>query len=170
VLFRSRKEEESGGDFGRGGGQADTSSFGGGDFGIGYNTGGLTQRPSAYAHGGLQQQPGPQGAQAPTGGLVNGPGDGNDDAVPVVPAGGAPGPTNAYSNGEYVMPADVVSALGDGDTQSGAALLDQIVQTVRSAHTQRMGAIPPPVGSQQRQPEPAPQPASPSLSNLRIAG
>lgn len=36
------------------------------------------------------------------------------------------------SGGEYVMDADVVSALGDGSTQAGAAKLDQMRENIRS--------------------------------------
>lgn len=36
------------------------------------------------------------------------------------------------SQGEYVIPADVVAALGDGNTEAGAKALDSWVQQVRS--------------------------------------
>lgn len=45
---------------------------------------------------------------------------GQDDVVPVAAAGG-----------EYVMDADSVSALGDGNTEAGAAKLDQMRQNLR---------------------------------------
>ena len=48
------------------------------------------------------------------------------------------------SHGEYVMDADVVSALGDGNTEAGAAKLDQMRHAIRS-HKRSAGArdIPP---------------------------
>lgn len=35
------------------------------------------------------------------------------------------------SSGEYVIPADVVSMIGDGDTDAGAAALDKMIETIR---------------------------------------
>ena len=36
------------------------------------------------------------------------------------------------SSGSYVLPADIVSALGDGNTDAGAAKLDQMREQIRS--------------------------------------
>ena len=73
----------------------------------------------------------PQGAQAPMGApamahggslrLVHGHGDGQGDKVPA-----------RLSPGEYVMDADVVSALGNGDNNAGAAKLDQMRENIRA--------------------------------------
>lgn len=35
------------------------------------------------------------------------------------------------SEGEYVIPADVVAMLGDGNNNAGARILDKLVETVR---------------------------------------
>lgn len=48
------------------------------------------------------------------------------------------------SVGEYVIPADVVSGLGKGSSEAGAKVLDNLVQSVRSMHTQHMAEMPPP--------------------------
>lgn len=71
----------------------------------------------------------PQGAL----GLVSGPGGGQDDNI-----------TAQLSPGEYVMDADVVSALGDGSNEAGAAKLDALREAVR-AHKRSapVGKIPP---------------------------
>lgn len=37
----------------------------------------------------------------------------------------------ALSEGEYVIPADVVSMLGDGNTDAGAKILDQMCEQIR---------------------------------------
>lgn len=37
----------------------------------------------------------------------------------------------ALSEGEYVIPADVVSLLGDGNSDAGAKILEQFVKAVR---------------------------------------
>jgi hypothetical protein len=51
---------------------------------------------------------------------LRGGGGGQDDDVPAV-----------LSNGEYVMDADVVSALGDGNNEAGAAKLDKMRENIR---------------------------------------
>ncbi len=134
------REEESGGDFGRGGG-------GGGDFG-GFSSPQEGANAGFFADGGLNQQGSRRYAP---GGLVEGPGDGNDDGVKVQPANGNGGPPSFYSNGEYVLPSDVVSALGDGDTESGAAVLDQVIKMIRMQAADKLANNAGPVGADQRQ-------------------
>lgn len=63
------------------------------------------------------------------GGLVQGPGGPQDDAVPAkIQETGEP---VALSNGEYVVPADAVSGLGNGSTEQGANKLQAVVDAVR---------------------------------------
>jgi hypothetical protein len=47
----------------------------------------------------------------------------------------APNRPVAVSPGEYIVPADVVSQLGDGDTDSGARRLDQLLDNSRMIKT-----------------------------------
>lgn len=54
------------------------------------------------------------------GGTVRGPGDGQSDSIPAM-----------LSNGEYVIDAETVSALGDGSTDAGAKKLDQMRTRIR---------------------------------------
>lgn len=54
---------------------------------------------------------------------------GQSDSIPATIDGRQPA---ALSRGEYVVPADAVSALGDGSTDSGAERLDQIVGQIRN--------------------------------------
>src|SRR3990167_4235275 len=42
------------------------------------------------------------------------------------------GDVAALSEGEYVITADVVSLIGDGSTEAGAAILDKFVEAVRT--------------------------------------
>lgn len=56
------------------------------------------------------------------------PGGGMADDVPAVIDGQQPA---ALSEGEYVIPADVVAMLGDGSTEAGARLLDNLVKEIR---------------------------------------
>lgn len=84
----------------------------GGNVGGGCACGGL----AAYAAGGATHHGANQGP-AP----VRGPGGGQDDQVPA-----------RLSPGEYVFDADVVSALGDGNNEHGAALLDAMRERIRT--------------------------------------
>jgi len=67
-----------------------------------------------------------------TEGVISGPGRGMDDMVP-----GTIGDQQrvAVSPGEYIIPADVVSAAGDGDTTSGAARFDAMLDEIRTEKT-----------------------------------
>jgi YD repeat-containing protein len=51
---------------------------------------------------------------------VKGKGDGTSDSIPAM-----------LANGEFVIPADVVSSLGNGSNDSGAGLLDEFLKTIR---------------------------------------
>jgi hypothetical protein len=72
---------------------------------------------------------------AQTEGLVDGPGGGMDDQVQ-----GMIGDQQrvAVSPGEFIVPADVVSGLGDGDTNAGADELDAMMDRVRVERTGTM--------------------------------
>lgn len=59
--------------------------------------------------------------KAAKGTFVEGPGAGQDDKVPAL-----------LSDGEFVIPADVVSMLGDGSSKAGADRLYQLMDEVRS--------------------------------------
>ena len=77
----------------------------------------------------LQQM---SGGQSQTEGLISGANMGGmTDDIPMTISGGPA----AVSQGEYIVPADVVSGLGDGDTESGAGILDDMLDNVRMART-----------------------------------
>jgi hypothetical protein len=59
---------------------------------------------------------------------VTGGGDGTSDSIPAM-----------LANGEFVIPADVVSSLGNGSNDSGAKILDEFLKVVRS-HKQKHDA------------------------------
>jgi hypothetical protein len=67
---------------------------------------------------------------AQTEGLIQGQGGGMDDQVMGTIGGQQP---VAVSPGEYIVPADVVSGLGDGSSDAGAAELDKMSGNVRMA-------------------------------------
>ena len=77
------------------------------------------------------------------GGLTAGPGDGMSDDIPAVIAGGQPA---ALSPGEFVVPADVVSDMGNGSSRAGARQLYSMMDRVRKARggsIEQPGAINP---------------------------
>jgi len=66
------------------------------------------------------------------GGYLDGPTDGMMDAVPAMIDGEEEA---ALSDGEFVFPADVVSGLGNGNSQAGAAQLEAMMERIRKART-----------------------------------
>ena len=64
--------------------------------------------------------------------LLKGPGDGMSDDIPATINGRQPA---RLADGEFVVPADVVSHLGNGSTDAGAKKLHDMMTKVRSART-----------------------------------
>jgi hypothetical protein len=72
--------------------------------------------PEFYSEGGLSSMENR---------YVEGEGDGTSDEVPAM-----------LANGEFVIPADVVSKLGNGSNEAGAGVLDQFLVEIRKhAHS-----------------------------------
>ncbi len=69
---------------------------------------------------------------AQTEGMIQGPGGGMDDEIQGMIGSEQP---VAVSPGEFIVPADVVSGLGDGSSDAGAAKLDGMMDEVRMAKT-----------------------------------
>jgi hypothetical protein len=65
-------------------------------------------------------------------GLTNGLGDGTSDSIPAVVDGGHPA---RLSSNEFVIPADVVSHIGNGSTEAGAQSLYDMMDRLRVART-----------------------------------
>lgn len=66
---------------------------------------------------------------------------GMDDTVPAMIEGQQPA---ALSQGEYIVPADVVSMLGDGSTDAGSQILDSLVakiRTMKQGHSKQAGPV-----------------------------
>jgi hypothetical protein len=102
----------------------------GGDVQINPNT---QQIPSfepvlRFAAGGL----GSLGGFSDGGRMLKGPGDGMSDSIPANIAGRQPA---RLANEEFVIPADVVSHLGNGSSESGAKQLYKMMDRVRMART-----------------------------------
>jgi len=65
-------------------------------------------------------------------GMVDGAGGGMDDFVPATIEGVEP---ILLSRDEYVIPADVVSHIGDGSSERGGELLDEMIANIRIMKT-----------------------------------
>lgn len=114
-------------------------------------TGGIPRFFTTMAQGGGISSLAYGGEAAPVGfankafeGMVPGPGTGMSDDVPFSIEGNQPA---LLSRDEYVLPADVVSQLGDGSSSAGADMLDNFISQVRQTkygNTQQ----PAPVGPQ----------------------
>ena len=81
--------------------------------------GGIASLPNEYAAGGK---------------LLQGPGDGMSDSIPAVIKGPRP-QRAALAQGEFVIPADVVSHLGNGSTDAGSKRLYAMMDKIRHART-----------------------------------
>jgi len=88
------------------------------------------QQYMEMAAGGIASLP----EYAAGGKLLRGPGDGMSDDIPAV-IKGAKQRRAALADGEFVIPADVVSHLGNGSTDAGAKRLYSMMDKVRQART-----------------------------------
>ena len=85
-----------------------------------------------------QQQPtaemssGGLGSYSDGGHLLKGPGDGMSDDIPAKIGQHQPA---RLADGEFVVPADVVSHLGNGSTEAGAKQLYSMMDKIRKART-----------------------------------
>jgi len=86
--------------------------------------------PRALGAGGITALPGRH---------IKGAGDGMSDSIPATIDGTDPA---ALASGEFVIPADVVSMLGNGDNDAGAKALKGMVDRIRMKKYGR--ASPPP--------------------------
>jgi hypothetical protein len=72
------------------------------------------------------------GGYSDGGRMLKGPGDGMSDSIPASIAGKQPA---RLADGEFVVPADVVSHLGNGSTDAGAKKLYSMMNKIRKART-----------------------------------
>lgn len=83
---------------------------------------------TSYAKGGIADL----GSYSDGGRMLKGPGDGMSDSIPAKIAGKQPA---RLANEEFVVPADVVSHLGNGSSDAGAKQLYSMMDRVRKART-----------------------------------
>ena len=85
-------------------------------------------RPYNYVGGGIASL----GSYSDGGRMLKGPGDGMSDSIPASIGRKQPA---RLADGEFVVPADVVSHLGNGSTDAGAKQLYSMMDKVRNART-----------------------------------
>lgn len=85
---------------------------------------------TAYAIGGEVEQP------AGIGGLTRGPGDGVSDSIPAQINGREPA---KLADGEFVLPARIVSEIGNGSTEAGAKRLYAMMDRIQQRRQKSMG-------------------------------
>lgn len=88
----------------------------------------MVGEPRMYAEGGVSDL----GTYSDGGRMLKGAGDGMSDSIPGVIGGKRPA---RLADGEFVVPADVVSHLGNGSTDAGAKQLYKMMDKVRAART-----------------------------------
>ena len=128
---------------GGGGGRTDNmlAEYGGGDFGgdfggygnYGENMFAANGGLMGYAAGGL----GSLGGFSDGGRLLKGPGDGVSDSIPAMI--GAKGQPARLADGEFVVPARIVSELGNGSTEAGARKLYAMMDRIQKARGKTVG-------------------------------
>ena len=78
------------------------------------------------------------GSYSDGGRLLRGPGDGISDSIPATIGSGNPQPAR-LADGEFVVPARIVSELGNGSTEAGARKLYQMMDRVQNARKKTTG-------------------------------
>ena len=140
---------------GEGGGRGDGSVGGGDGPGAGGDGGGhgegghgdarggffsrgkFNYRPDhVYASGGLSDALYNLGSYSDGGRLLKGPGDGVSDDIPATIGHGQPA---RLADGEFVIPARIVSELGNGSTDAGARKLYAMMDRIQAARKQTVG-------------------------------
>jgi hypothetical protein len=102
------------------------AGIGGGDIS------GATADTPALARGGIANL----GDYSDGGRLLRGPGDGVSDSIPATIANKQPA---RLADGEFVVPARIVSELGNGSTEAGARKLYQMLARVQNARKKSIG-------------------------------
>jgi len=88
--------------------------------------------PPKYAQGGISHL----GDYSDGGRLLRGPGDGISDSIPAMIGKKQPA---RLADGEFVVPARIVSELGNGSTEAGARKLYAMMDRVQKARKKTVG-------------------------------
>jgi len=101
-----------------------------------YAGGRMRHTMSNMAHGGMSV--GHLGGYSDGGRLLRGPGDGVSDSIPATIGSNNPEPAR-LADGEFVVPARIVSELGNGSTEAGARQLYKMMDRIQSARQKTVG-------------------------------
>jgi hypothetical protein len=93
---------------------------------------GAQMKAQGYAEGGLSHL----GSYSDGGRLLRGPGDGVSDSIPASIGSGQPA---RLADGEFVVPARIVSEIGNGSTEAGARKLYAMMDRVQKARGKTTG-------------------------------
>jgi hypothetical protein len=118
-------------------GSPNSDGGGAGDSSGGEARGGLSPRfPRHMATGGLSDARYNLGGYSDGGRLLRGPGDGVSDSIPAVIGKKQPA---RLADGEFVVPARIVSELGNGSTEAGARKLYAMMDRIQAARKKTVG-------------------------------
>jgi hypothetical protein len=93
-------------------------------------------RGGGYAKGGQLKGIGDLGGYSDGGRLLRGPGDGVSDSIPANIGGKRPA---RLADGEFVVPARIVSELGNGSTEAGARKLYAMLDRIQAGRKKSIG-------------------------------
>jgi hypothetical protein len=96
----------------------------------------MTGEINEFARGGLSSAASHLGDYSDGGRLLRGPGDGVSDSIPATIGNKRPA---RLADGEFVVPARIVSELGNGSTDAGARKLYAMLDRVQSARKKSIG-------------------------------
>jgi hypothetical protein len=102
---------------------------------LGFADGGSVERYQNQGLGGMAQQFN-LGGYSDGGRLLRGPGDGVSDSIPATIGNKRPA---RLADGEFVVPARIVSELGNGSTEAGARKLYAMMDRVQKARRGTVG-------------------------------
>jgi hypothetical protein len=102
------------------------------DSGYEQRVGQYTGEPLGYAYGGMADL----GDYSDGGRLLKGPGDGVSDSIPASIGGKQPA---RLADGEFVIPARIVSELGNGSTDAGAKRLYAMMDKIQAGRKKTVG-------------------------------
>jgi hypothetical protein len=111
------------------------------DQGDGGGANGGISTPYGFQHmanGGLSAMPNPYdlGSYSDGGRLLKGPGDGVSDSIPATIGKGRPA---RLADGEFVIPARIVSEIGNGSTEAGARKLYAMMDRIQASRSNTVG-------------------------------
>jgi hypothetical protein len=96
----------------------------------------MTGEQNEFAKGGLSAAASHLGDYSDGGRLLKGPGDGVSDSIPAMIGNKRPA---RLADGEFVVPARIVSELGNGSTEAGARKLYAMLDRVQAARKKSIG-------------------------------